>query len=91
MSSIDEQIKTLRTFPRRKVHTKEIAAILGISEAALGSQRRRGTGVPAIMLEGCRPYYDRDDVIAWLQKQFPGHTHGTHPAVTLAPASGHAP
>jgi hypothetical protein len=69
MPTIHDQIETLRRFDRQQIRTKEIAGILGITEGALTMQRRRRTGVPAVVLEGCRPFYDRDEVIAWLEAQ----------------------
>jgi len=82
MFTIHDQIEALRRFPRRQIHTKEIAGILGISEGALTAQRRRRTGVPAVTREGCRPFYDRDEVIAWLKAQLSRHSRpapSSHP------------
>lgn len=73
MSTIRDQIDALRDIQRQRLHAKEIASILGLSEGALTAQRRRGTGVPAVCLKGCRPIYLRDEVIAWLQAHLGGH------------------
>ncbi|PZQ87079.1 MAG: hypothetical protein DI534_15425 [Leifsonia xyli] len=69
MSTLADQIKAVRQFPRTAIRAKELAAILGISYAALGSQRKRRTGPPAVDRQGCRPYYDRTEVCDWLQAQ----------------------
>ncbi len=69
MSSLVDQIERVRQFPRADIKAKEFAAILGISESALSSQRRRRTGPPAVVREGCRPYYDRAEALTWLLAQ----------------------
>lgn len=69
MSSLIEQIEAVSRFPDSKIRAKALAPILGISEAALSSQRRRRSGPPAVMRQGCRPVYDRDEVVTWLQAQ----------------------
>lgn len=71
------------------MQAKELAEILCISEAALSSQRRRGTGIPAVMLQGCRPRYDRDEIIAWLKGQLP-RPRDAGPTVTPAPSPDRA-
>ncbi len=79
MSSLAYQIESVRQFPRAQIKAKELAAILGISEAALSSQRRRRTGPPAVIREGCRPYYDRAEVLVWLQAQTDRNARWTPP------------
>lgn len=69
MSPLTEQVQAVRTFPRRAIRSKELATILDISEAALSSQRRRRTGPPVVLREGCRPFYHRDEVVTWLLAQ----------------------
>lgn len=69
MSSIDDQIALVREHERDHIQPKEISRILGISERALSMQRSRKKGVPAVLRAGCRPYYDRNAVITWLEAQ----------------------
>ena len=69
MSSLTEQTKAVEKFPRKAIRSQELADLLGISLAALSSQRRRRTGPPGVLREGCRPYYPRDEVVAWLLAQ----------------------
>lgn len=80
MSTFNDQIEDLRRFPRAKIRVKELAELLLVSEAALNSHRQRGTGIPAVTLMGCRPYYDRDEVIAWLLAQQVRNSRGATPA-----------
>ncbi|MFC5508612.1 hypothetical protein [Bosea massiliensis] len=79
MSTLDDQIKSVRQFPRAEIKAKELGAILGISDAALGSQRQRRTGPPAVVRQGCRPYYDRAEVLIWLQAQMERNARWTPP------------
>ena len=69
MSSIDDQITLVREHPRDHIQPKELSRMLGISERALSMQRSRKKGVRAVLRAGCRPYYDRNAVIAWLEAQ----------------------
>jgi hypothetical protein len=69
MSSLTEQTKSVKEFPRKAIRSQELADLLCISLAALSSQRRRRTGPPVVLREGCHPYYSRDEVLAWLLAQ----------------------
>ncbi len=85
MSSLVDQIESVRQFSRAEIKAKELAAILGISEAALSSQRQRRTGPPAVVRQGCRPYYDRAEVLIWLQAQMERNARWA-PSVNPAPS-----
>lgn len=91
MSSLIDQIKAVSHFPRQTLRAKELAAILGISEAALSSQRRRRTGPPAMLRQGCRPCYHRDEVVIWLREQLDRNASRAPSQVTPVPSPGCAP
>lgn len=91
MSSLAEQTAVVSAFPREVIRPKELAVLLGISEAALSSQRRRRTGPPAILRQGCRPYYHRDEVVAWLLEQAGRNARWAPSEIIPAPSPGCVP
>lgn len=91
MSSLVYQIEAVSHFPRPTIRAKELATLLGISEAALSSQRRRRTGPPAVLREGCRPYYHRDEVVTWLQAQLERNARWAPAPITPDPSPDCAP
>lgn len=86
MSTLADQKNAVSQFPRAQIRAKELAAILGVSEAALSSQRRRRRGPPSVERQGCRPYYDRTEVCDWLQAQIERNARWA-PPVILSPST----
>ncbi len=48
---------------------REVAAMLGVSEATIHQWRYRGEGPPGYRLNGGRVRYREADVLAWLEGQ----------------------
>ncbi len=90
MFTLADWLKSVRGYPRAEIAPKELAAILGISVAALASKRQRKTGPPAVDRDGFRPYYDRTEVCDWLEAQIERNAAGRLP-VNPAPSPGFAP
>lgn len=70
MSIVDKQIAQLKVLPDQ-ISSKTLAKIVGKSEGALAAQRCRNVGFPFIKRPGSQPFYDRDAVIAFLERYRP--------------------